>query len=102
MAWAWMSKCDPGNEKPADKLTQCPCKKKARPKPHPLFDSSVTLCLFGEDLVPDSIHKRPQLPRTRRMTQFAQRLGFDLSDAFASHSERLAYFFQRVLAAIFQ
>src|SRR5438874_10257629 len=36
------------------------------------------------------------------MPQFAQRLGFDLPDALASHGERLAYFFQGVLRAIFQ
>jgi hypothetical protein len=36
------------------------------------------------------------------MTQFAQRLGFDLADAFAGDRERLADFFQRVLGAVFQ
>src|SRR5271170_2713135 len=36
------------------------------------------------------------------MTQLAQRFGFDLADAFASDCERLAYFFQGVLAAVFQ
>ena len=34
-------------------------------------------------LVPDPIHKRPQLPRATRMAQLPQRLGFDLADAFA-------------------
>src|SRR6202167_4238745 len=36
------------------------------------------------------------------MPQFAQRLGFDLADAFAGYGERLADFFQRVLAAVFE
>jgi len=36
------------------------------------------------------------------MTQLAQRLSFDLADAFACYRERLAYFFKRVLAAVFQ
>src|SRR5271165_2200369 len=64
---------------------------------------SVTLCFCGEKpLVPHAIHERAQLPRTRWMTQFAQGLGFDLADAFARYRERLAYFFERVLAAVFQ
>ena len=36
------------------------------------------------------------------MPQLAQRLGFDLPDAFAGDGERLPYFFERVLAAVFQ
>src|SRR5580704_17781612 len=36
------------------------------------------------------------------MPQLAQRLGFDLPDAFASNSERLADFFQSVLTAVFE
>ena len=36
------------------------------------------------------------------MPQLSQRLGLDLPDAFASNCERLAYFFERVLAAVFQ
>src|SRR5579859_439171 len=36
------------------------------------------------------------------MAQLAQRLGLDLPDALTSHGERLAHFFQGVLAAIFQ
>src|ERR1700690_1163159 len=64
---------------------------------------SVPLCLRGESaLVSYSIHKRPQLSRPRWMAQFAQRLGFDLADAFARYCERLAYFFQRVLAAVLE
>jgi len=41
----------------------------------------------GEKLIPDAIHERPQLARARRMPQLAQRLGFDLPDAFAGHGE---------------
>src|SRR5688500_17845190 len=44
--------------------------------------------------------KSPQLPATRRMSQLAQRLGFDLTDALARDGEILADLFQRVLAAI--
>ena len=36
------------------------------------------------------------------MAQFAQRLGFNLADAFAGDRELLADFFERVLAAVFQ
>ena len=36
------------------------------------------------------------------MAQFAQRLGLDLADAFAGYCERLAYFFEGVLAAVFE
>ena len=36
------------------------------------------------------------------MPQLSQRLGFDLPDAFSGYCERLAYFFERVLAAVFQ
>src|SRR5580692_8147895 len=58
---------------------------------------------FGvTELVPDSIHKRPQLPRARRVSQLPQRLGFDLPDSFARDGERLAYFFQGVFTAVFQ
>src|SRR5882724_715994 len=61
---------------------------------------SVSLCL--KTLVPDPIHKRPQLPRTARMPQFAQCLGFNLADTFASNCEALPDFFQSVFAAVFQ
>src|SRR5258708_3364398 len=54
------------------------------------------------ELIPNSIHERAQLARPRRMPQFAQRLGFDLADAFAGYGERLADFFQSVLAAVFE
>src|ERR1039458_410043 len=36
------------------------------------------------------------------MPQLAQRLGFDLADAFAGYGERLPDFFQSVLAAVFE
>src|SRR5580704_6824266 len=36
------------------------------------------------------------------MAQLAQRFGFDLADAFAGYSERLADLFERVLAAVFE
>src|ERR1039458_5685176 len=36
------------------------------------------------------------------MAQLAKRLGFDLADAFAGYGKRLAYFFQSVLAAVFE
>src|SRR6266446_1193986 len=36
------------------------------------------------------------------MPQLAQRFGFDLADAFAGYGERLADFFQSVLAAVFE
>src|ERR1700729_2477812 len=44
-------------------------------------------------LVAHSVHKCPQLSRARGMPQFAQRLGFDLSNAFAGNCERLPDFF---------
>src|ERR1043166_6146630 len=46
------------------------------------------------------LEERTQLAAARRMPQLAQRLGFDLPDAFARDGEALADFFQRVLAAV--
>src|SRR5437762_6080946 len=43
-----------------------------------------------------------QLARTRGVPQLAQRFRFDLADAFAGNGERLADFFERVLAAVVQ
>src|SRR6185369_5869021 len=79
-------------------------KKKRRDQIAPLFFVfPVTLRLCGEKtLVPDTIHKRPQLPRARWMSQFPQRLRFDLANAFACDRERLADFFERMLAAVFE
>ena len=37
-----------------------------------------------------------QLPGSRGMTQLAQRLGFNLPNAFAGHGEMLADFLKRV------
>src|SRR3954447_11827875 len=45
----------------------------------------------------DPIHERLELARARWMSQFTQRLGFNLSDAFTSYGERLAHFFKSVL-----
>jgi hypothetical protein len=94
--------------------------KKGTAKAVPFISSafSVAPCLCGENrtaeaavptwaeltsnfLVSYSIHEGAQLARSRRMTQLAQRFGFDLADAFAGYCEALPDFFQRVLAAIF-
>ena len=48
------------------------------------------------------VQKRAQAMAAAGMAQFAQRLGFDLADAFARHGEVLADFFERVLAAVLQ
>src|SRR5581483_9040778 len=53
-------------------------------------------------LVSYSIQESSQLPRARRMPQLAQCLGFYLPDTFAGYRKRLADFFERVLAAVFQ
>src|ERR1044071_1100246 len=50
----------------------------------------------------DPIHERLQLARARWMPQFAQRLGFYLSNAFTGDGEGLAHFFQSVLGAVFK
>ena len=43
-----------------------------------------------------------ELARPRRMTQLAQRLGFNLPDALARYLEALAHFFERMLGAVFE
>src|SRR5919198_3659246 len=53
-------------------------------------------------LVPDAVHEGAQFAGARGMAQLTQRLGLDLTDAFASDGEGLADLFQRVLAAILQ
>src|SRR6186997_3345657 len=55
------------------------------------FDSSHALVesVFDEEAA--------QLFRSTRMTQLAQRLRFDLTNALARHIELLAHFFQRVV-----
>ena len=47
-----------------------------------------------------SIQKRAETMTPAWMTQLAERFRFDLPDALAGDGEVLAYFFQRVLAAI--
>src|ERR1019366_8413687 len=42
------------------------------------------------------------LPRAGWMPQLPQRFGFDLTDSLSCYCERLAYFFQRLLRAIFE
>ena len=48
------------------------------------------------------LEERLQPVRPAGVAQFAQRLGFDLADAFARDGELLADFFERVLAAVLQ
>src|SRR6476620_1222312 len=47
-----------------------------------------------------AFEERTQLAAPRGMTQFAERLGFALSDAFARDGEALADLLERVLAAV--
>src|SRR5262245_49514079 len=51
-------------------------------------------------LRPSAFQKRLKLTRPRRVAEFAERLGFDLADAFARDGEVLADLFERVLAAV--
>src|SRR5690348_6576251 len=53
-------------------------------------------------LISHSIHESSQLSRAGWVTQLAQRLGFDLANALASHCERLSDFLEGVLGAIFE
>src|SRR5208337_870995 len=73
-------------------------RKRARSLAPSLLQSDLLLLT----LVPNPVHERPQLPRTRWMPQLSQRLGLNLPDAFARYRERLADFLQRVLRTIFQ
>ena len=57
---------------------------------------------FLEVIARRAFEEGAQFPRTRRMAQLAQCFRFDLADALAGDSERLADFFERVLAAIIQ
>src|SRR5579859_1397598 len=61
-----------------------------------LAETSVS---FAERL---PINKCPEPARARRVTQFPQRLYFNLADAFTRYLEVLSYFFQRMLRPIFQ
>src|SRR6266567_3724040 len=45
----------------------------------------------------DAFDEGFELAAARRMTQLAERLGFDLADALAGDLEALAYFFEGVL-----
>ena len=56
---------------------------------------------WSEILARGSLKEGAQLARARRMAQLAQRLGFDLANAFAGYCEGLADLLQRVLAAVF-
>src|SRR6266542_186900 len=49
-----------------------------------------------------AFQERAEPMTSARMTQFAQRFGFDLPDALARDREILSDFFQRVLAAVLQ
>src|SRR5262245_8574692 len=51
-------------------------------------------------LWPSALQERLQLPRPRRVAEFAERLRFDLADAFARDGEVLADLFKRVFAAV--
>src|SRR5260370_40451422 len=64
--------------------------------------TSLSFYKAMKSLVPQAVHEGAQLARTRGVAQLAQRLGLDLPDAFTCNRERLANFFQGVLAAIFQ
>ena len=56
----------------------------------------MAICAVGKQRF-SIIQKAPQLPTPRRVLQLAQRLGLDLTDAFARHRELLADFLQRVV-----
>src|SRR5690349_18351357 len=43
------------------------------------------------------VEEAAELPAAARMLELAQRLGFDLADAFAGHTELLADFLERVV-----
>jgi hypothetical protein len=55
---------------------------------------------FLEVIARRAFEEGAQLARTRRVPQLAQRLRFDLANAFAGDGEGLADFFERVLAAV--
>src|SRR5216683_2720434 len=58
--------------------------------------------IFLQVIARRAFEEGAQFARTRRVPQFAQRFRFDLPDAFARDRERLADFFERVLAAVVQ
>src|SRR4051812_46343240 len=49
-----------------------------------------------------SVEEGTESPAAARMSQFAQRLGFNLADAFASDREVLANLFQCVFSPVFK
>src|SRR5262249_52337122 len=51
-------------------------------------------------LWPPALQEGLQLPRSRWVAEFPQRLRFDLADAFAGDCEMLADLFERMLAAV--
>src|SRR6202161_1057851 len=57
---------------------------------------------FLEVIARGAFQEGTELARTRWMAQLAQRFRLDLADAFARYRERLADFFERVLAAIIE
>ncbi len=67
-----------------------------------LSSFDLRISIFLEVIARGAFEEGAQLARTRRMTQLAQRFRFDLADAFARDGERLADFFERVLAAVVQ
>src|SRR5207253_10191026 len=62
----------------------------------------LVIAEHGSSLANRGIQKGAKFSTARRVTQFAQGLGFDLPDALAGDSEALAYFLKRVLASIIQ
>src|SRR5215510_2520812 len=67
---------------------------------HLLMTGLLSFMQSRPSLWPPALQERLQLPRSRRMAEFAQRLRFDLADAFARDGEVLADLFERVLAAV--
>jgi len=62
---------------------------------------------FWQDTGAELISRRgfeedAELARAGGVPQLAERLGFNLADALAGEGERLSYFFERVLTAVFQ
>src|ERR1700687_4463093 len=60
------------------------------------------LRFFLEVIARGAFEEGAELARTRGMAQLTQRFCFDLTDALPGDRERLADFFERVLAAVVQ
>jgi len=56
----------------------------------------AVFCFSATKLALGIFPERFKLARTRRVTQLAQRFGFDLPNAFAGDSKMLAHFLERV------